>query len=155
MCQGELHEEVIQTLDYLKNSSGYVNLVLDMAPESQLRSAFLLMKDHIEAAMTLGQSANCATSAAKLTLPQPPPSILCSSTQHAKRKRRFSGSTLTAAQAEGLVAGPPVQTIPPPLVNPNPNLPADVTGLNQTTGGEPTPAPPAAAEVGMEEGEEE
>ena len=64
-----------------------------MAPDSQLMSAFILMKDPVEAAMTLGHSTNCATGEAKLALPQVPPTIPGSSTQPAKRKGRFSGST--------------------------------------------------------------
>ena len=90
-----------------------------MVPDSNLRSAFILMNEHVSAALALGQNANCITGAAKLTLSQPPSGVPGSSgfTQPAKRKR-FSGSTLTSVQAEGLVAGPPVQT---PQVNPQPS----------------------------------
>lgn len=119
-CQGELHEEVLQSIDYLKDAQSYCTLVLDMVPDSNLRSAFILMNEHVSATLALEQSANCATGAAKLTLSQPPSGVPGSSgfTQPAKRKRRFSGSTLTSAQAEGLVAGPPVET---PQVNPQPS----------------------------------
>ena len=60
---------------FLKEYTSYCTLVLYMAPDSQLRSTFLLMKEHFEAVITLGKSANCATGAAKLALPQPPPAI--------------------------------------------------------------------------------
>ena len=145
--QGEIHEEVLQTLEYLKDSQNYCKLVLDMVPDSTLRSAFILMNEHVSTALALGQSANCATGTAKLALNQPSSGVPGSSTSSntpAKRKRRFSATTVTAAQAEGLVAGPPVQTPQAPL----PTLPTDLTGQDQATGGD---APPA--EVG--EGEEE
>ena len=109
-AQGELHEEVLQTLEYLKDSQNYCKLVLDMVPDSTLRSAFILMNEHVSTALALGQSANCATGTTKLALNQHSSGVPGSSTSSntpAKRKRRFSITTVTAAQAEGLVAGPP------------------------------------------------
>ena len=147
IAQGELHEEVLQTLEYLKDSQNYCKLVLDMVPDSTLRSAFILMHEHVSTALALGQSADCAAGTAKLALNQPPlgvPGSSTSSNTPAKRKRRFSSTIVTAAQAEGLVSGPPIQ---PPLAPP-PTLPTDLTGQDEATGG-----PPPPPDVG--EGEEE